>query len=334
MIGIKPKWLLNSRMAISPMVDVTDHPFRQLVSLYSKSKDQSSSKSSFITWTEFVSVDGLLANPNRFKSLLDYSEIQRPIVCQLFGSDPDKFNRATKIVADLGFDGVDINMGCPVRKVVERQSSGSALIVDKPTAVSIINATKQAVAGTDMSVSVKTRIGFDEIEIEQWIPTLLQTNPDLLTLHLRTKKELSNCPAHWENEVMGRVTELLKQHRDEHQQQKSNNNNNNKTTTTRLFGNGDIESRLQIDEMFRRYSLLDGIMVGRGIYGKPWFFSDENQHDDGIDLKCRLVALVEHALLIEQHKEKYDLQHNLSSLNLHLKSYTQPLCHLGEIIIR
>ncbi|GAM17583.1 hypothetical protein SAMD00019534_007580, partial [Acytostelium subglobosum LB1] len=290
------------RYAMAPMVDVTDYAFRQIVSL--------KSNSSFMTWTEFVSVDGLIANPNKFKRQMAYHSIQRPIVCQLFGHDAKKFKEAARIVRDQGFDAIDINMGCPVRKVVERQSAGSALILDPMAAGDIIKATKDGVDNA-LPVFVKTRIGFDHIDIDRWIPILLQTEPQLLTLHLRTKKELSNCPAHWEDDVVGRT---LRQRGD--------------STTTRIFGNGDLESMEQCRDKLNTYNQLDGIMVGRGTYGNPWFFSDVNGNQSS--LKDKLTAMVEHAILIEQQNALYSGQ-SIKSIGVHIRNYCQPLSQYGDV---
>eukprot|EP01133_Synstelium_polycarpum_P012849 gene12849-15090_t len=292
-------------MACAPMVEVTNHPFRQMLALKSRPA------SSYIQYTEFI-----------------------PIVAQLFGSDPKVFERATKVVAEAGFDAIDINMGCPVRKIVDRQSSGSALIKFPETACEIVQAVRGSANG--LPVFVKTRIGFDEIEIERWIPQILSASPDALTLHLRTKKELSNYPAKWRQDTIGRAIEIR----------------DSVAPTTRMLGNGDIGSLDELNAKLAEFPGLDGVMVGRATYGSPWFFNDTvvpeyigdknsasvpptaQQLDPGgrtvITLLTQLEALVEHAILIEDHAEEMGHRLSLSSLHPHIKSYCHSLANLGD----
>src|SRR3989344_2653812 len=135
-------------LALAPMANVTDAAFRQMIAKYGKPD---------VMWTEFVSVDGLLSEGHE-KLLVDfwYGEEERPIVAQIFGSKPENFEKAAKMVAELGFDGVDINMGCPVKKVLNQRSC-SALIRTPVLAQEIIQATQEGAKG--LPVSVKTRIG-------------------------------------------------------------------------------------------------------------------------------------------------------------------------------
>src|SRR5690606_17007359 len=149
-----------------------------------------------IFWTEFVSADGL-ASIGREKLLIDfiYSKNERPIIAQIFGAKKDNIKETAKLCKELGFDGIDINMGCPDR-AIEKQFCGSAMIKYPELAKEIIQSAREGAGG--LPISVKTRIGYNKNEIETWIPTLLSQNISALTVHLRTRKEMSNVPAHWE----------------------------------------------------------------------------------------------------------------------------------------
>ena len=165
---------------LAPMADVTDVAFRSVMAKYGKPD---------VTWTEFVSCDGLMsAGREMLKRDLEYSESERPIVAQLFTSDPDNMEGAVRLCREMGFDGVDINMGCPV-DIIGKQGAGARLITTPDLAQEIIKAAQRG-AG-NMPVSVKTRIGFNKIEWETWLPKILECNVPVLTVHLRTKKEMS-----------------------------------------------------------------------------------------------------------------------------------------------
>jgi tRNA-dihydrouridine synthase len=180
---------------LAPMANVTDAAFRRVIAKYGKPD---------VMWTEFVSADGLVySEQSRKRLLIDllYHESERPIIAQLFGSDPKKMQEATQLVHELGFDGVDLNMGCPDKAVVG-QGAGAALIKTPLLAQQIINACKKAVV--NFPVSVKTRIGYDSADdLTDWIRAILDVEPDVLTVHLRTKKELSLVPAHWTSDIVG-----------------------------------------------------------------------------------------------------------------------------------
>ena len=155
---------------LAPMADVTDPAMRRIIAKYGKPD---------VMWTEFVSADGLCSAEGRKHLLTDlsYTEKERPIVAQLFTSHPDKMREAAKIIAKLGFDGLDINMGCP-DKSIEKQGAGAALIKNPKIAHEIIRAAKEgiALAHKNIPVSVKTRIGWSKPELETWIPALLKEN--------------------------------------------------------------------------------------------------------------------------------------------------------------
>ncbi|KAM9946315.1 hypothetical protein ACTFIT_004620 [Dictyostelium discoideum] len=234
--------------SLAPMADVTDISFRFLLANCMGKPN--------VIFNEFVSADGLARNREALIDKLGYSTQEKPIVAQFFGNKPEYFYESAKIANELGYDGVDINMGCPSRKVLSpKQASGAALITNPSLAKEIVKITKEAL-NFEKPVSVKTRIGFDKIEIDEWIPLILESEPACLTLHLRTKKELSLVPAHWEHQVLDRVVELR----------------NQISPNTLLVGNGDVETYEQGIDYINQFG-IDGVMIGRAVYGNPWLFN-------------------------------------------------------------
>lgn len=250
------------------MADVTDAAFRRVIAKYGKPD---------VTWTEFVSADGLVLAPEegRKKLLkdLEFTDAERPIVAQLFTSRPENMRQAAALCRELGFDGVDINMGCPVT-TIERQGAGAALIRTPELAREIIKAAKEG-AG-DLPVSVKTRLGFNKDELETWLPEILAENPVVVTIHARTRKEMSKVPARWER--VKRAVEI----RDE------------LGSDTLIFGNGDVRD---MDDARRKCEETgaDGAMLGRAIFGNPWLFAEHVPTKEE-----RLRVLVEHVKLYDE----------------------------------
>lgn len=250
--------------ALAPMAGVTDTVFRQIIARRGKPD---------VFWTEFVSCDGLVSR-GRDVLLRDlsFSPIERPIVAQVFGANPRNFFEAARCVASLGFDGIDINMGCP-DKAVLKQGAGAGLIRTPTLAREIIRATKEG-AGT-LPVSVKTRIGWNSNEVETWVPTILEAGIAALTVHVRTKAEMSDVPAHWT--ILPRIVEMAR------------------GTGTTILGNGDVKD-LADGRMKARETGADGIMLGRAVFGNPWLFRGEGFRPDKEE---KLLALLEHTLLYE-----------------------------------
>lgn len=273
---------------LAPMANVTDAAFRKIIAEYGKPD---------VMWTEFVSADGLLSS-GREKLLVDlkYTESQRPIVAQIFGSVPSNFEKVARLLVELGFDGIDINMGCP-DKSVEKQGAGAACMKDPKLAQEIILATKQG-AG-DLPVSVKTRLGFNKMEYETWIPVLLETKLAALTLHLRTRKEMSKVAAHWE--LMPGIVELI-------------NHLTTPETKPLILGNGDVMTLAEAETKVAE-SGCDGIMIGRGIFGNPWLF-DRNRNL--VPISDRMRAMLEHTRLFE--KEFRDIK-GFEVMKKHYKAY-------------
>jgi len=290
---------------LAPMSDVTDCAFRHILAKYGKDREN---KDSIVFWTEFVSADGLCNKLARKKlsHILKYSERERPIVAQVFGANPENMKKACQYVASLGFDGIDINMGCPDKSVIS-QGAGSALIKTPELARKIIKAAQAGVkvAGLHIPVSVKTRIGFNKEEIDTWIPELLKENIATLTIHLRTAKELSLVPAHWD--LMKGIVELR----------------NEISPETLIIGNGDV---VDIDDARNKYKDYgcDGAMIGRGVFGNPWFFSESCCQRRALTQdfvsKAGLDILIEHTQIF--NKELAKPKHkSFAVMKKHFKAY-------------
>ncbi len=257
---------------LAPMADVTDAAFRRIIAKYGKPDAM---------WTEFVSCDGLCSDGKKaLLKNLEFTEAERPIVAQFFGAKPDNFYQCALLAQELGFDGIDINMGCPDKKV-EKQGAGASLMRDYKLAQKIIIETKRG-AG-DLPVSIKTRIGYDSDILDQWLPRLLETEPAAITVHARTRKEMSKVPARWE--AVARAVEITRQY-------------DSSPDCTRIIGNGDIESLADAEEKVRQ-SGADGAMIGRGIFGNPWFF-DKTKDINTISIEEKVSVMIEHSLLFEK----------------------------------
>jgi len=283
---------------IAPMADVTDIAYRVIIAKYSEAGKSHGGPDVF--YTEFVSCDGLCSKEGRKKLLKDlkFSDKERPIVAQVFGSKPDNFLKCAKIIKKLDFDGIDINMGCPDKKI-EKQGAGAALIKNPELAREIIKQTKKG-AG-NMPVSVKTRIGYNKNIIKDWIGELLKEDPAAIAIHARTRKEMSDGPANWT--AIQNAVKL----RDKIQ------------SKTLIIGNGDVKS-LEDGKIKAKETGADGIMVGRGIFGNPWFFNEKVKYDK-ISQKEKIKVLVEHAKLFEELLIKNDIK-KFAVMKKHFKAYT------------
>lgn len=291
------KKLKKPFFALAPMYDVTDAPFRNIIAKYSKSKGAPD----YVTFTEFVSADGLCSAQGKIKLLkhLKFSSEEHPIVAQIFGSNPDNIRKSASFIAKLGFDGVDINMGCPDKAVV-RQGAGAGLMKSPGLAQEIIAAAKDG-AGK-IPVSVKTRIGFNKIETEKWIGNLLEAKPAAITIHCRTKKEMSLAPARWEE--IGKAVGLANEMKEEDR--------------PLIIGNGDVKNIKEAKIAAKKYG-ADGIMIGRGVFGKPWLFSG----NDDPTTEEKIKILTEHMKLFEKifKSDKQDKLKNFGVMRKHFKAY-------------
>lgn len=279
------------------MADVTDAPFRELISRIAKPD---------VIWTEFTSADGLVSGGKEALLYnLKYSPLERPIVAQLFGARPEKMEEAATLVATLGFDGIDINMGCPDR-AIERQGAGAALIQDPPLAREILQAVKQG--APELPFSVKTRLGYNTDVLESWLPELLAEEPAAITVHARTRKEMSKVPARWER--VRRAVEIR----------------NESGSQTLILGNGDVTSVMDAKEKALA-SGADGVMLGRAIFGNPWLFSQTEKKEDKT-LEEILLILREHALLFDKYLSGHK---SFAVMRKHFKSYISGFPHAKEL---
>ena len=256
---------------LAPMEGVTDIAFRQVVAKAARPD---------IFFTEFTNVNSYSSDKGRPNALerLKYEPVERPIVAQIWGKNPEMFAETVAAVRDLGYEAVDINMGCPDRHVVAT-GGGSGLIRTPELAVEILRAA-QNVDG--ITVSVKTRLGYSKLdEWKPWLSTLLNEHPAALTVHLRTKKEMSKVEAHYElvPEIVALKNEL--------------------SPETKLIINGDIKSAADAQKFVEQGA--DGIMIGRGVFQNPFCFERAPKEHS----KAELLGLMRCHLDLY---ERYELQ--------------------------
>ena len=265
--------------ALAPMEDVTDTAFRELI------MSISTPGSLQVVFSEFTSVDGFLdyrghdkvaerlVISNTEKKLL--KELGIRIVAQIWGNEPEKFHKtAARIYQDYDFDGIDINMGCPVKKIV-RHNACSGLIGFPDLAREIVEATRE---GSPLPVSVKTRTGLKTHQTEAWVENLLKAKPAAITLHGRTQKQLSDGKASWEEISKAAAVR------------------NSLYPSTPIIGNGDIISYRDGLEHAADYG-VDGIMVGTGIFKDPWLFNPDTTFHSPSE---KLQVLLRHIDLFEK----------------------------------
>jgi tRNA-dihydrouridine synthase len=291
-------------IGLSPMDGITDASFRFIAAKHGRPD---------IILTEFVSVDAAAFAPASFLRDLAYSEIERPIVAQIYGRVPEAFYKVAHIVCELGFDGLDINMGCPAKNVASR-GSGAALILTPALARDIIAAARRGIRdwadGQSLSnigieadfvaaiadanlrrtgmptplrrrtipVSVKTRIGYDEIVIEEWIRNLLEERPAAISIHGRTLKQQYSGSADWT--AIARAAEVAR------------------GSGTLILGNGDLHS---MQDVYRRTreSRVDGVLLGRAAQGNPWIFHAKDKVKSALRSNS-LVSIEEVSAPIEE----------------------------------
>lgn len=253
---------------LAPMEDVTDSVFRR-VFLKSGAPD--------LFFTEFTSVDGLKSpGHDKVAQRLLFHKEEKPLIAQVWGMRPENYLKTAQELREKGFDGIDINMGCP-QKTVVKNGACSALIKNRPLAHEIIEATKEG-AG-DMPVSVKTRIGFKTIETEDWLGFLLEHNLSALTVHGRTQKEMSKVPAHWDQ------IRIARELRDK------------MGKNTKIIGNGDVLTMIDAKKKAKDTG-VDGVMIGRGALQNPWVFA--GREHEGVSVTERLGLMRLHLDLFEE----------------------------------
>ncbi len=308
-------------IGLAPMDGVTDAAFRYVIAHYSKPD---------IIITEFTSVEGICAGAVRTLVAFLYDESERPVVAQVFGSTPEAFYKSAFVVAELGFDGIDINMGCPATNVASK-GSGAGLIQTPRLAQEIIRQTKKACQDWHdgkkietvglpetiveyihknrrshsqrplLPVSVKTRIGYHTPIVEEWMKYLLEVEPVNITLHGRTLKQMYTGNADWE--AIARAAALVHQ------------------TSTTIIGNGDVKTVAEAHEKIRQFD-VDGVFIGRASFGNPWLFKGIN-----VSSEERLRVALFHA----QYYEKIFGNRLFLPMRKHLAWYCRGFPNASEV---
>ena len=274
------------------MDDVTDTVFRQIVAVAARPD---------VFFTEFTNVDGLMSKGREMLiRKLEFAEAERPIVAQVWGLKPGNFYEASKQILEMGFDGVDINMGCPQRDVI-KAGACAALINNRSLAKEIIKAAKEG-AG-NLPVAVKTRIGLSQIETESWTGFLLAQGLDSLTVHGRTVSEMSRVPAHWDE--IGKAVRIR----------------DSMEVDTLIIGNGDVVDRADGIAKSKEYG-VDGVMIGTGIFDDLWAFSRKVSKVDKFDYVKSKVSKVSKALEhVRLFEKTWGAEKNLQILKKFFKIY-------------
>ena len=335
-------------IGLAPMDGVTDAAFRVMVARECPPD---------VTFTEFTSAGDVCRGPDHLLTSLLYSDVERPIVAQLYGKDPALFYQAAQMVCALGYDGVDINMGCPSRNVAS-SGSGAGLIRTPGLAQAIIQAVRQGVddwaAGRSLReagvspkreallramnlnrcgreevsrwpipLSVKTRIGFDADMIDTWFPCLLQEHPAAISLHGRTLQQMYRGEADWT--AIGRAAALAR------------------GSGTLVLGNGDLVS---LGDVVRRLleTGVDGVLVGRGALGEPWFFKAKEAARSAVvagesyvpvtaaSLAQRFSAMLEHARQFERCFGVQRFPHIRKHLAWYCKGFPHAAAMRGRLV--
>lgn len=225
---------------LAPMEDVSDPPFRRLCKQHGAD----------MLYSEFISSEGLIRDAIKSRQKLDIFDYERPVGIQIFGGDEEAMALSAKIVATVNPDLVDINFGCPVKKVVSK-GAGAGVLKDIDLMVRL---TKAVVNSTSLPVTVKTRLGWDEqsINIEEVAERLQDVGISALTIHARTRSQMYKGHSDWS--YIAKVK-------------------NNQRIVIPIFGNGDIDSAEKALEYRNKYG-VDGIMIGRAAIGYPWIFEE------------------------------------------------------------
>ena len=233
-------------LILAPMEGVTDIVFREIVDICGRPD---------LFYTEFTNVSSYASEKGRANALerLAIRDGEQPIIAQIWSKNPEHFGIVAKDLEKLGFAGVDLNFGCP-DKNVNRAGGGAAMIKTPELAVECL---RNVMTATKLPVSVKTRLGWGRAEESKtWLPVILQEKPAALTVHLRTKKEMSKVPAHYEQ-----IPEIIMLR-------------NAISPETKLVINGDIVDKKQALKLWTKYPEVDGFMIGRGVFKNPYCFTE------------------------------------------------------------
>jgi nifR3 family TIM-barrel protein len=335
-------------IGLSPMDGVTDASFRYITAKHGGPD---------VTMTEFVNIQSAFYSPHTMLKDFAYSEIERPVAAQIYGKTPELFYQVAHIVCELGFNGLDINMGCPAKKVAAT-GCGAALIRTPDLAREILRAAKQGVADwcegqiladlkirddvieqiklanlqrsgweaprqrRPIPVSVKTRLGYDRIVIDDWLGTLLEESPAAISLHGRTLEQGYKGEANWA--AIGRAVFMAK------------------GSGTLIIGNGDVQDLRAAYRRIRETG-VDGVLIGRGAQGDPWLFREKDaikralHSGRGLDLSDVPVSLAERFQVIVEHSEHFEVlcgRSRFSAMRKHLTWYCRNFRGAAELRAR
>lgn len=296
---------------LAPMEGVTDVVFRQVIAEAGRPD---------LFFTEFTNVSSFASPKGRFNALerFQIAPTDAPIVAQIWGKNPEHFREVASALEGLGFDGIDINMGCPDRHV--NATGGGAAMIRTPDLA--IECLRQAKSTTNLPVSVKTRLGYTAIdEFRDWLPILLRENLAALTVHLRTRKEMSKVPAHFE--LIPEIVTLR----------------NQLAPDTKLVINGDVKDLQMTRELAAQYPEVDGYMVGRGVFENPYCFTEHQPNQAEL-----LTLLLRHLDYFDAEDARYverqiEAIHDDAELALKLDGKVRglpfdPLKHYFKIYVR
>lgn len=329
-------------IALAPMDGISDHPFRHIQKKYGNPA---------LVYTEFTSVESLCHGDERRLREFVYDESQRPVIAQIFGYTPAHFYQIAILLCELGFDGIDINMGCPAKNVAQT-GAGAALIKTPQLAQEIVRATQRGVRDWQQGatldncprirphivaevaerharlpaayqiprpipVSVKTRIGYEYPVVDAWIPALLEVEPVAIGIHGRTLEQMYKGSADWEQ--IGHAAEIAR------------------TSATLILGNGDVESLDDAQTRVHTYG-LDGILIGRASVGNPFVFKeplpqDASGHLTPAALETVMSIAIEHSQLYErsfQHHPRY----RFHPMRKHLNAYARRMFRARQLRIQ
>ncbi|MEG1623192.1 MAG: tRNA dihydrouridine synthase DusB [Alistipes sp.] len=254
---------------LAPMEDVTDPSFRYMCKRFGAD----------MVYTEFISSDGLIRDAAKSLAKLNIDDAERPVGIQIYGNMIEPMVEAARMAEAAHPDVIDINFGCPVKKIAAR-GAGSGMMRDVPLMVEM---TRQIVAAVKTPVTVKTRLGWDDESknIEEIALRLQDVGIAALTIHGRTRAQMYRGSADWT--LIGRVK-------------------NNPLMRIPIIGNGDIDSALQAKEMFDRYG-VDGVMIGRATYGRPWIFKEIKHYFSTGEFMCQ-PSVIERVAIAKEHLTK------------------------------
>lgn len=307
----------NKIVGLAPMDGFTDEPMRLLQTKIAKPD---------VMFTEFVSAEGLTHSAIKLLDVLKYKQEERPIIAQLFGKDPESFYKAAIIACYLGFDGIDINMGCPAKKVTQH-GSGAALIEKQELAIDIIGQVRKAIDDWSQdkidinslgltkkflgkvknmkvgqkripTLSVKTRLGVDKSVTKDWIQLLAKQPIDLISLHGRTLNKAYTGMADWKQ--IAEARKIAK-----------------KTNPNIVFwGNGDIENKKQAEEYIKKYD-VDGVLIARASVGNPWIFDKKRE----VSKMEKYQTMLMYAQIFNEVFPKRSLEHLRSKFLAYIKGF-------------